>query len=73
MRHAQTLFAIEDAFQARKHELVSVIKARWRGQRQRKIYLRERAAVIFVQKFARRWIAQRAYKRRKHAVKVIRT
>jgi len=73
IRHAQTLFAIEDAFQARKNELVSLIKARWKGQRQRKIYLRDRAAIIFVQKFARRWLAHQSYLKRKHAVGVIRT
>lgn len=73
IRHAKTLFAIEDAFQARKHVLVSQIKARWLGQRQRKKYLEMRKQIIFVQKFAKRWLAVRTFKKRKWATTVIRT
>jgi myosin-1 len=72
IRHAQTLFAIEDRFQLRKRELVSKIKARWRGQKQRKEYLKMRQMVIITQKFARRFLAKLAYKKRKWATSVIR-
>ncbi|CAL8120285.1 unnamed protein product [Orchesella dallaii] len=72
IRHAQTLFAIEDAFQIRKEQLVSKIKAIWLGRRQRKAYLEMRKQVIFVQKYARRFLAAREYKKRRWASNVIR-
>ncbi|OXA52598.1 unconventional myosin IC [Folsomia candida] len=72
IRHAQTLFAIEDAFQERKKQLVSKIKAIWRGRRQRKEYLRMRFQVIFVQKYIKRFLAVRQFKKRKWASNVVR-
>lgn len=71
IRHVETLFAIEDAFQLRKHELASKIKAKWLGVRQRRAFLHMRDMVIFVQKFARRWLAKRRYVKRKWAAGVI--
>lgn len=72
IRHAQTLFAIEDAFQERKKQLVSKIKAIWLGKRQRKAYLRMRMQVVFVQKYIKRFLAVRQYKKRKWACNVVR-
>lgn len=72
IRHAQTLFAIEDAFQVKKTELVSKIKAIWRGTHQRKMYLTMRFQVIFIQKYVKRFLAVRQYKKRKWACNVVR-
>ncbi|CAA9999891.1 unnamed protein product [Nesidiocoris tenuis] len=72
IRHPQTLFEIEDAFQARKHELVTKIQAKYKAHVQRKKYLRMRAAAIVIEKWTRRYLAQKQAERRRKAVKVIR-
>lgn len=71
IRSPTTLFATEDAFQKKKHELVSKIKALWRGRKQRKIYLEMRAHIIVVQSFLRRYLAIQAFKKKTKAVHVI--
>ncbi|XP_022192264.2 unconventional myosin IC isoform X3 [Nilaparvata lugens] len=72
IRYAKTLFQTEDAFQARKHELVTMIQSRWRGFVQRRKYVQLRNAAIVIETWTRRMIAKRHAQRRRHAVKVIR-
>ncbi|KAF6200600.1 hypothetical protein GE061_005043 [Apolygus lucorum] len=72
IRHAKTLFEIEDAFQSKKHELVTIIQAKFKAYVERKRYLRKREAAIAIEKWARRYLAQKAAERRRQAVKVIR-
>lgn len=66
------LFRTEDAFQHKKHELASLIQARWKGRRQRAEYMKIRAAIIVFQKYTRRFLAIQALVRRKAAVERIR-
>ncbi|KAK9503588.1 hypothetical protein O3M35_010117 [Rhynocoris fuscipes] len=72
IRDAKTLFKTEDAFQVRKHELVSKIQSHWKGFVQRRKYREIRNATIIVQCWVRRHLARKQYKLRKHAVTVIR-
>lgn len=72
IRSPQTLFATEDAFQAKKHDLASLIQSIWKGLIQRRKYLHIRASVIIVQKWIRRHLAKKEAERRKRAVKIIR-
>lgn len=72
IRFPKTLFRTEDAFQLKKNDIAAIIQARWRGHSQRKKYLKMRASAIVIQKWARRFLAQRLAKRRKEAVVVIR-
>lgn len=71
IRFPKTLFATEDAFQLKKHQLAAIIQARWKGLRQRKAYLEIRQATITMQTFCRRYLAiQQAKRRRAAAIKV---
>lgn len=54
IRFPKTLFATEDAFQLKKHDIASIIQSRWKGYKQREIYLRIRNAAIVVQTYCRR-------------------
>ena len=72
VRMPRTIFSIEDAFQQRKHGLVTKIIAVYRGKRQREIYLNDRRNIIISQTIVRRFLAQRLLKRRRRAVKDIR-
>ncbi|XP_012269556.2 unconventional myosin IC [Athalia rosae] len=72
IRFPKTLFDTEDAFQDKKHDIAAIIQSRWKGRKQRKIYLEMRAAAIVLQKYIRRWLAQREAKRRREAAIVIR-
>lgn len=71
IRFPKTLFATEDAFQMKKHELASIIQSSWKGRRQRNIYLQLRASTIIVQTYCRRYLAiQKAKRRREAAIKI---
>lgn len=71
IRFPKTLFAIEDAFQTKKHELASIIQSRWKGRRQRNIFLQIRESTIMIQTYCRRYLAlQAAQRRRDAAIKV---
>lgn len=72
IRLPKTLFETEDAFQAQKHYLASIIQARWKGRRQRKIYLETYAKIIACQKYIRRFLAIQERKRRRAAADKIR-
>lgn len=72
IRFPKTLFNTEDAFQAKKNDLAAIIQSRWRGRRQRNIYLKLRATAITLQAYCRRYLALQEAKRRKDAVKKIR-
>lgn len=72
IRYPKSLFQTEDAFQRKKHDLVSVIKATWKGYKQRQEYRKLKLASIVVQKWYRRYQAQKAIKRRKAAVETVR-
>ncbi|CAG0921657.1 unnamed protein product [Notodromas monacha] len=72
IRESKTLFAIEDAFQRRKHELASKIQAVYKGRLQRRKYLQMRSAVTTISKYWKRVLAKRELAKRKKAVTVIR-
>lgn len=72
IRFPKTLFQTEDAFQIKKNDIAAIIQAAWRGYFQRRKYLKMKASAIIIQKWARRFLAQRLAKRRREAVEVIR-
>lgn len=72
IRHPKTLFATEDAFQEKKHYLASKIQAEWKARQQRKRYLKFREDVLCIQKYMRRYLAQKRAKERREAATVIR-
>lgn len=72
IRDARTLFNIEDAFQARKHELATKIQANWKRYVQRRQYLRMRAAAITMECWVRRFQAKKKAEKRRKAVQVVR-
>ncbi|XP_049544583.1 unconventional myosin IC isoform X1 [Anopheles darlingi] len=72
IRFPKTLFDTEDAFQAKKHYLASIIQARWKGRRQRRAYLEIRARIIAGQSYIRRYLAIQELKRRREAASKIR-
>lgn len=72
IRSPVTLFETEDAFQAKKHELVAKIQAAWRGLLQRRIYLLTKSKTLIVQKWVRGFLARRAAEKRRKAVQVLR-
>jgi len=53
IKHPQTLFEIENRFQASKNLLATIIQSAWRGCVARKRYMRIRALVIYCQIKAR--------------------
>ncbi|XP_052238757.1 unconventional myosin-Ic-like isoform X2 [Dreissena polymorpha] len=72
IRFPRVLFATEDAFQKRKHELATQIQAKYRCFHQRKKYLRMRISAILIQCHWRRVLAQRLLKRRRWAAGIVR-
>ncbi|XP_014240343.1 myosin-IB isoform X2 [Cimex lectularius] len=72
IRSEKSLFEIEDAFQLKKNDLATIIQSHWRGYIQRKKYKKMKEAAIMVEKWTRRYLAQRKASRRRHAVKIIR-
>ncbi|XP_045464309.1 unconventional myosin IC [Harmonia axyridis] len=72
IRHPQTLFQTEDQFQEKKHDIASIIQAKWKGILQRRRYLRMRTAAIIFQKNIRRYLAKVEATKRRKAVLVIR-
>ncbi|XP_072949566.1 unconventional myosin IC isoform X2 [Epargyreus clarus] len=73
IRFPKTLFETEDAYQIKKNDIATIIQSRWRGYWQRKQYLKMRAAAIVIQKWVRRFLAQRLRDRRRKAADVIRS
>lgn len=72
IRFPKTLFDTEDAYQLKKNDLATIIQSRWRGYWQRKQYLKMRNAAVVIQKWVRRFLAQRLRERRRKAADVIR-
>jgi len=72
IRSPRTLFAAEDAFQARKHFIVTNIQKIWKGRQQRLKYQKMRQAVVIMQKWSRRFLAKKEAQRRHKAVNIIR-
>ncbi|XP_030750397.1 unconventional myosin IC isoform X1 [Sitophilus oryzae] len=72
IRHPQTLFRTEDAFQLKKNDIASIIQAHWKGCLQRRKYLKMKEAVIVLQKNARRYLAKSNAKKRREAATKIR-
>lgn len=72
IRLPKTLFETEDAFQAHKHHIATIIQKVWKGRQQRKQYLRLRTAAIVLTKWVRMFLAKRQARRRKNAVNLIR-
>ena len=72
IRSPKTLFATEDAFQAKKHFIVTIIQKIWKGRQQRKKYLQTRAAAIIMEKWIRRFLARKKVQQRQKAVNTIR-
>ena len=72
IRSPRTLFAAEDAYQAQKHFIATIIQKIWKGRLQRQKYLKMRQAAIIVEKWLRRFLAQKEAERRHKAVNIIR-
>ncbi|XP_015522437.2 unconventional myosin IC isoform X1 [Neodiprion pinetum] len=72
IRSPKTLFETEDAFQEKKHDIAAIIQSRWKGRKQRRIYLEMRDASIVLEKYVRRWLAKREAEQRRKAVITIR-
>jgi myosin-1 len=73
IRFPQSLFDIEDKFQMRKHELVTMVAAKWRMYIQRKKYRELREASIVFSKHWKRVLAQRYAARYRASATVLRT
>ncbi|KAF2905235.1 hypothetical protein ILUMI_00959 [Ignelater luminosus] len=73
IRFPKTLFQTEDAFQLKKHELASKIQATYKSVLQRRKYLKTKQSAIVIQKWVRRYQAQKlAEQRRKAAFTITR-
>ncbi|XP_078362990.1 unconventional myosin-Ic-like [Oculina patagonica] len=72
IRFPQTLFATEDAFQAKKPALATIIQCQFKGYHQRKKYVTLRLAAIMIAKHWRRVCAKRLLERRRKAAQRIR-
>jgi myosin-1 len=72
IRFPKTLFDTEDLLQKRKHEIATVISAKWKMFIQRKKYRQLREAEIVFSKHWKRIRAQRHIRRLKVAVVVVR-
>lgn len=66
------LFATEDMFNARKHELATSIQAKFKAFSKRKEFLRMKVATIMIAKHWRRVMAQRLLVKRRWGADVIR-
>lgn len=72
IRFPKVLFATEDALQARKHELATLIEARFRGYTQKKKFLIMKSAAIKIASVWRMYAAKQLLKKRRVAADVIR-
>lgn len=72
IRFPKTLFQTEDAFQIKKNDIATIIQAAWRSYSQRQKYLKIKASAIVIQKWIRRFLAQRLANRRREAAAAIR-
>lgn len=72
IRFPKTLFNTEDAFQEKKNDIAAIIQSHWKGLMQRRRYVIMRRSAIVIQKWVRRFLAQRERERRKKAAMTIR-
>nr|XP_019613004.1 PREDICTED: unconventional myosin-Ih [Rhinolophus sinicus] len=72
IRFPRALFATEEAFEFRKHQLVAKIQATYRGCLERRVYVKKRQAAIKLEAHWRGVLARKEMKRRKWAVQIIR-
>uniref|UniRef100_H2YMX1 Myosin motor domain-containing protein n=1 Tax=Ciona savignyi TaxID=51511 RepID=H2YMX1_CIOSA len=72
IRFPRTLFATEDAFQIRKHELATIIQSVFRGWRQKKMFMKMRDAVTLLSAQWKKVLAIRLREKRKKATVNIR-
>ncbi|KAM4620151.1 unconventional myosin-Ic isoform 2-T2 [Polymixia lowei] len=72
IRFPKTLFATEDALEAKKPAIVLTLQTEWRGYRERAKYQRIRRAVIVIQSAWRGMKARRRARRRRQAAELIR-
>ncbi|XP_020485890.1 unconventional myosin-Ic [Labrus bergylta] len=72
IRFPKTLFATEDALEAKKPDIALTLQTSWRGYRERAKYQRIRKAVIVIQSAWRGMKARRRAKRRRQAAELIR-
>lgn len=59
IKNPQTIFEIENRFQASKHTLATIIQSVWRGYMARKRYTKTRTLVIHCQRLARQRLRYR--------------
>ncbi|XP_062845112.1 unconventional myosin-Ih [Trichomycterus rosablanca] len=71
IRHPQTLFATEDAFDICRHELATRIQAKYKGYRVKEDFLRQREAATKIEACWRGLQARKEREKRAWAVKVI--
>lgn len=72
IRFPRVLFATEDALQARKHELATIVQAQYRGYHERQNFLRLKAAAVKMETVVRMFLAKRLLSRRRRAAFTIR-
>uniref|UniRef100_A0A669PG79 Myosin IH n=1 Tax=Phasianus colchicus TaxID=9054 RepID=A0A669PG79_PHACC len=72
IRFPKTLFATEDAFEIRKHLLVSRLQAKYKGRLGKRDYQKKRKAAIKLEACWRGVLARKEAKRRTWAVEIIR-
>ncbi|XP_063058785.1 unconventional myosin-Ic [Engraulis encrasicolus] len=73
IRFPKTLFITEDALEARKPDLATILQTSWRGYRERSSYHRTRHAVITIQSWWRGVKDRRKARRRREAANTIRS
>ena len=72
IRFPRVLFATEDALQNKKHDLATIIQAKYKCYNQRQKYLKKRAAAIKIESTWRMYTAKKLLKKRKKAAEAVR-
>ncbi|XP_076338639.1 unconventional myosin-Ic-like isoform X2 [Tachypleus tridentatus] len=73
IRLPRTLFKTEDDFQHKKHDLATIIQAKFRGYSQKKKFLQMKTAATLIACYWRRYSAKKLLEKRRWAAKVIRS
>ncbi|XP_022253422.1 unconventional myosin-Ic-like, partial [Limulus polyphemus] len=71
IRLPRTLFETEDAFEQKKHDLATIIQAKFHGYSQKKKFLQMKMAATLIACYCRRYLAKKLLEKRRWAVKVI--
>ncbi|XP_063226158.1 unconventional myosin IC isoform X2 [Bacillus rossius redtenbacheri] len=72
IRFPKTLFDTEDAFQLKKHDIAAIIQSHWKGLVQRRKYQKMKESVVIMQKWVRRYLAQKEAEKRRWAADTVR-